>query len=249
MNIAEWLSLISANHSDSVWLVENENDVHNALLQAIRGKSVQGVQAINELVLVFPYYLNSEKIKIWHKLNKRAFRWARKWKFNKTTHEINKMYVFISQPGARVTDRKQRSERVDSHELFELYLELAMTNFFAHPEVFTSEMANSLLQMARQINVPYYTYKIQQILALLFSYVNEFERAVDALNMSHGYWVQQNDDLELGLSTYILGKVYQTQDNRNTALKWYNTSLTHFEAIDNYPEQKNIILSNMEQIK
>ena len=245
-NTMDWLELISENYDDMNWLADNEAEIYGVIAQLLRERNMRSMQkAIDILLLVLPDYVNSAEIKRWYKLCKRAYKLSQKrLTADPATEKFRQIYVFTPQPAPTIGPRRPRSARINTRELYEMYVNLFMTRFYTRPERMTAQAIDSLLRLTGQINIPYYYHKIYQTLALIYNYFGEFDRALDRLRMCHAYWSEQNNILEMALTAYATAEAYLGKNNSGSALRWLESAASLFDQID-LPEQQAIMAAEL----
>jgi len=222
------------------WLLQHNQTLPAAIRQALKrgGEHDAGILA---LLYILPYFTQSEEIKRWHKFSRKALKISRARKRRETTTDaIRNLYVLSPQKLESAPPRKKRSERVDPRELFETYLNLLMESFFAYPQWFTPELLDRLLYLTRQINMPYYYHKVYQVLALIYNYFGEYDKALDRLYLAQSYWQRHPNTLEMALTTYAIAMAYRGKNDREQTRHWLEVAAELFDQV-NLPESRALV--------
>ena len=248
MVITDWLEKALVRYDDRPWLSANDRSLVVAIYEALK-KGGDHDGGIHALLYVFPHFIHRKNVKRWHKLNRKALKVSRSRKHRESaTDAVRQMYVLTPQKLGSAPPRRKRSERIDPRELFEIYLDLFMEYFYVYPEHCTPDLIDRLLYLTSQINIPYYYNKIYQILALIYNYSGEHDKALDRVQLAQSFWQSHKDKLELALSAYATAEAYQGLGEREQALDWMEKASNLFGKLE-YPEQRNVVKAKLEALQ
>jgi tetratricopeptide (TPR) repeat protein len=226
------------HHKDRAWLTTNNKALVDAVYQALK-RGGDHDASIHTLLHVFPFFTHSTSVKRWHKMNRKGLKLAKRRHTDPATEVIQQMIIITPQKLDSAPPKRKRSERIDPRELFEMYLNLFMENFFTYPTLTTPDQINCLLNLANKINLPYYYYKTYQILALLHNYFGDFDKALDRLHLTFVYWEKQGDTVELALTAYATAMAYKGKEDAELAQYWLEKAVKLFAKTE-YVQQKKL---------
>lgn len=248
MVITDWLEEALVRYHDRDWLSANDRSLVVAIYEALK-KGGNHDAGIYTLLYVFPHFIHRKTVKRWHKLNRKALKVSGSRKRHESpTDVVRQMVVVTPQKLESAPPRRKRSERVDPRELFEMYLNLFMEYFYVYPELYTANLLDRLLYLTSQINIPYYYNKIYQIMALVYNYSGDHNKALDRVQLSNSYWYARKDKLEMALNAYAAAEAYQGLGDREQALEWMERSNNLFSKLD-YPEQRKMVRARLEALR
>jgi tetratricopeptide (TPR) repeat protein len=234
------------HHNDSAWLTTNNKALVDAVYQALK-RGGDHDASIHTLLHVFPFFTRSSNVKRWHKMNRKGLKLAQRRNTNPATENVQKMIIISPQKLDSAPPKRKRSERVDPRELFELYLNLFMENFFTYPTLTTPDQINCLVNLTNTVNLPYYYYKTYQILAIIYNYFGDFDKALDRLHLTYAYWHEQNNTLDQALTAYATGLAYKGKRKIEPAQYWLEKAVNLFAKTD-YAQQKALAEKELEAI-
>lgn len=234
----ELLAQIPDNYADAEWLENNAQDIYRMLRPALRDPNTAN-QAVEALLLFFPYLLNRGDLRRWNKLAIRAMKAITAQQRRQASEEqpasvMEQVYILPDYAAAHALPRRPRSERIDQREMFEVYFELLMTQIYHQPtKESLTRILDSALLFARTLNHQFYYHKLYQTLAYIYTYHGELDKALDYARMSYDFWVETRDTQEMALTASVLAWIYQGKQIWDKALEWMEKAADLFSKTNN----------------
>ena len=239
--------------SDPGWLHAHELDLCDTVEYSL--KRLDGIlPAIDCLLVVFPFILESERLRRWGKHIVFALKQAQGYykadRGGRPDNEIDDMFIFQlrGSPDSLTKSVRRRRQRVHPTEMLESYIALLMTQVYQNSYPLTIDYCDMILRFARRVNDPFLTAKSYQTLAVILTRLGEYQQAQDAAIISQEYFRRHHEPIELAQSTYAIAKSSQGLEDLENARGWYESASAYFSTLG-LSKQHEIAESDLAQLQ
>ncbi len=250
---------IYQNYSNPAWVHENADTLFELVSLAFPNPELK-TEAIEILLLIFPYLLDHPELKQWGEMITSSVHRVNTIEPSgllegQPTFIIGDIFVLCSQevpkPLPSITPYRKRHRRprhrLNGRHFAESYLALFMVLFSYHPDHFTQSHVHAALDLVQAINLPYYYYKLYQSLAMVYIKWGSLQTASDYAHEALIYWNKQDQIrhvvvLEQAISAYIMGLTIR--GNTRVAMSYFKESEAAFNALG-YGQQQAVVLTEM----
>lgn len=229
MEIPENLLRQASQHrADSHWLSQHASDVYTTISQAFKeGAAID--DAVDSLLLVYPYVLAHGDIKRWSKLLQDGVNTLERQRNDSfgVQGSIKSMYLTSAESksleNALNAALRRARKRLKPATLLEVYINLFKSQVHRQTEDFNLEIVDSALKLARQVNDQEAYARLYQALAYAYYHWGEYDKALRQAEMAYESWLDLGSNHNAGLSAYIMAHS-KTQLHQNDALIWLERS-------------------------
>lgn len=229
MEVSENLLRQASHHrTDSQWLSQHASEVYTTISQAFKeGDDIN--DAVDSLLLVYPYVLAHGDIKRWSKLlqdgvNTLAFQ--RDDSFN-VQGSIKSMYLTSAESKSLESTLnaalRRARKRLKPATLLEVYINLFKSQVHRQTDDFNLEIVDSALKLARHVNDQEAYARLYQALTYAYYHWGEYDKALRQGEMAYESWLDLGSNHNAGLSAYIIAHS-KTQMRASDALAWLERS-------------------------
>lgn len=229
MEIPEsFLKQATQHRADSQWLSQHAGDIYTTISQAFKdGNAID--DAVDSLLLVYPYVLPHGDIKRWSKLLQDGVNALERQRDESldVRGSIKTMYFTSAESksleNALNAALRRARKRLKPATLLEVYINLFKSQVHRQTEDFNLEIVDSALKLARQVNDQEAYARLYQALAYAYYHWGEYDKALRQAEMAYESWLDLGSNHNAGLSAYIMAHS-KTQMRASDALAWLERS-------------------------
>lgn len=239
MGKTSWLADIETAHTNQEWLEEHLSPIYSKVSQFIN-KEEHKIDAVEYVLLVFPYVLSNPEIKEWGELINDLVMTQYPPAVSSPGSELRFYvgdYLLLSKEkrtpfavrASKGRRKRKQQVKLDRRELFESYLILFMTLMSLRLDRITAQKIGYLLKFARTVNDVALYYKTYQIISLVHNRQRRYRTALDLARLSYSFSSSQESQnhlqqVEAGLSAFSVAMAYYGLNEVEQALVWLHTA-------------------------
>lgn len=241
------MSQISANVESEAWLEENSQDLYDILRDYVKDEQRLD-EVIESMLFLIPNLVQRDDLRRWGRLLEQVYERTEYALYNGLDGEHFKdqrlqMVVITKRPKVpQLPTKTTRRKRLLVHptQLFEMFLILFMAKLYPQAHRIDNDLIISILRFARTVNDTHCLNKAHQAVAYVYNNQHKHELALHHAHIAYAYYSRENDNLEAGLSSYLLGVAYQYSGELDNAEGWFARSADHF-SMTNFRRQYGLV--------
>lgn len=228
---------------NSNWLDGNVDGIYDTIVQNWHNPGYQD-EAIQNLLVVFPYVLNRPDLKRWGILLSDIVRalpvQIRERGAKRVHYQIGSHFLLSKEQKPPLPTQKRKSRMTfRGTDMHTHYIVLFALHFYRKPTMFQREQIDDLLAISRSINSDYLYWKTYQLVALLLATFDERYGALTYGCLAYYHWEKQHEmmpneltHLEIGYSSKIVANVYYSDNQIEQAILWSRNAAEHLTRVE-----------------
>ena len=234
------LTEIKDSYNNQEWLSIHSDALLESIKSALSDEGQRG-EAVNSLLLTFPYILSVGNIKLWSQILRTAFDiYAGEEDFGA------KSGLFWATFQTELIDKEVRAamrrvRRLLSPTLImDVYVNLFQLQAYRMVDSIDEKLILAALDLGRTVNNQEAYAKLNRAFAYAFARQGEFEQALEYARLAYNYWVNTRNKVETGIVAYAMALSYRFKKELDVAEHWLIVAGENFSQT-RFPGQYAII--------